>query len=396
MIYLIKGAEVYGPGPMGKCDILISGSEICRIDKDIAIEGNDVTVIGAEGHVAVPGFVDSLVHFSGGGGEGGFHTRTPEMHLTEATLSGVTTVIGALGTDATTRSHADLIAKARGLENEGLSTFCYTGSYQVPARTLTGSVMDDIVLIDKFIGIGELAIADHRSSQPQPSELARIASDARVAGMLAGKGGIVSIHVGDSPQHLALLHQACEQSCIPASQFYPTHMNRNLSLLDAGVAWTKTGGVIDFTTSTNAQFIAEGEIPAAEAVAYCLKNGVDISRLTMSSDGNASLPVFDTHGALMGLEVGKVSSLYDSFKALVTLHQIGIEKAVSTITSSPADILGLKQKGRLSAGKDADIVLLNKQTLAIESVIAKGKIMVSAGAPVNHGTFEHPAKGGPD
>ena len=388
MIYLIKGATVFAPEALGQCDILVAGQQIQKIAPSIEISGDDVTEIDASNCIAMPGMVDTLVHFSGGGGEGGFHTRTPEMTLTEATLAGVTTVIGALGTDATTRSHADLLAKARGLENEGLSTYCYTGSYHVPARTVTGSVMDDIILIDKFIGIGEVAIADHRSSQPNAQELARIAADARVGGMLSGKSGVVSIHVGDADEMLSLLHSVASQSDIPTTQFYPTHMNRNTDLLQAGIEWTKVGGYIDFTTSTNANFIAEGEVPAAQAIAECLRAGVPVSKMTMSSDGNASLPVFDDKGQLVGLEVGRVKSLHDSFKALSHEHTVNMSDAVSVVSTTPADILGLKQKGRLQPALDADITLLNAETLDVVSVFAKGSLMVHDGKAIVKGTFE--------
>ena len=379
---------MFAPQALGLCDILCAGQEILKVAPDIAVSGDDITVIDGSNLVAMPGMVDSLVHFSGGGGEGGFHTRTPEMMLTEATLAGVTTVIGALGTDATTRTHADLLAKARGLENEGLSTYCYTGSYQVPARTVTGSVMDDVILIDKFIGVGEVAIADHRSSQPSVEELARIASDARVGGMLSGKAGIVSIHVGDAEDMLDILHAVVEQSDIPASQFYPTHMNRNQALLEAGIGWTQAGGIIDFTTSTNAQFIEEGEIPAAEAIAACLEQGVAASQLTMSSDGNASLPVFDDQGQLIGLEVGRVGSLLESFQQLVQQHNVDMAAAVEVVSKSPADVLGLSLKGRLEPGCDADIILLNANDMSLNTVLSRGQLMVSNGKAVVKGTFE--------
>jgi beta-aspartyl-dipeptidase (metallo-type) len=388
MIYLLKGADVYAPQHLGRNDILLSGQQILKIAPHINLSGDDVIQIDASNQIAVPGFVDSLVHFCGGGGEGGFHTRTPEMHLTEATLAGVTTVIGALGTDATTRSHAQLIAKARGLQTEGLSTYCYTGSYQLPARTITGSVMDDIILIDKFIGVGEVAIADHRSSQPTATELSKLAAESRVGGMLSGKGGIVSIHVGDSESMLSLLHSVTSHSDIPASQFYPTHINRNQALVDAGIKWTQVGGMLDFTTSTSQQIIDEGEIPAAAALAYCLRQGVPISQLTMSSDGNASLPVFDPQGQMCGLEVGRVSSLYQSFLQLVNEHDISLELAVASISASPAAILKLHNKGRLVAGNDADLVLLNKQSLSIDKVFAMGRLLVDKGLPIVKGTFE--------
>lgn len=388
MIYVIRDATVYAPQPLGRCDVLIAGQRIVHIAPDIVISGDHVTQVAADGMLLMPGMVDSLVHFAGGGGEGGFHTRTPEMSLTDATLAGVTTVIGALGTDRTSRCLADLIAKARGLENEGLSTYCYTGSYQVPPRTITGDVTDDIVLIDKIIGVGELAIADHRSSQPSVSELVRVAAAARVGGMLAGKAGVVSIHTGDSDSQLRLLQQATAQSDLPAEQFYPTHINRNRSLLSAGIGWCRSGGVIDFTTSTNQQFLATGEIPAAEAVAIALREGIASSHLTMSSDGNASLPVFSEQGQLIGLELGKVASLYTSFVQLIMEYAVAIDQAVSVVTRSPARMLQLHQKGRIAADADADILLLDADSLRIQHVFAKGRWMVKDGEALVQGTFE--------
>lgn len=388
MITLIKGADVYAPAALGINDILIAHDKIVHIAPTISIQGDAVTVIDGDGCIAMPGLVDSLVHITGGGGEGGFHTRTPEMQLTEATTAGVTTVIGALGTDATTRTLPDLLAKVRALEEEGISAYCYTGSYELPARTLTGSVMDDIILIDKMIGIGEVAIADHRGSQPTARELAKVAADARVGGMLSGKAGVVSIHTGEGKDQLTLLHDVITSSNIPATQFYPTHINRSQSLLEAGKRWCEAGGYIDMTTSTNKQFIEEGEIPAAEAIAWCLSHGIGANQLTMSSDGNASLPVFDDDGELIGLEVGKVRSLFEAWKTLAQTQGVAMSDAVAVVTSSPATILRLKHKGKLEAGYDADIVLCKTQDLEIHEVIAKGRQVVSKGEVKIKGTFE--------
>ena len=58
-----------------------------------------------------------------------------------------------------------------------------------------------------MIGIGELALSDHRSSQPTRDELLRIASDAHVAGMISGKAGIVHLHLGDGERGH---HAECE------------------------------------------------------------------------------------------------------------------------------------------------------------------------------------------
>ncbi|MEC8373378.1 MAG: beta-aspartyl-peptidase, partial [Pseudomonadota bacterium] len=226
MLTLIKNVECYAPSPMGTVDILIANNAIACIDANIAINESLVDVIDGSGLIALPGLVDSLVHISGGGGEGGFHTRTPQMSLTEASLHGVTTVVGALGTDATTRTLPDLLAKAKGLNIEGISAYCYTGSYHLPARTITGSVTDDIALIDCMIGVGEVAIADHRAAEPTVQALAEVAAQARTGGMISGKAGIVYIHTGDGKRQLSVLHDVVNETDIPASQFYPTHINR--------------------------------------------------------------------------------------------------------------------------------------------------------------------------
>ncbi|QIR14613.1 beta-aspartyl-peptidase [Shewanella aestuarii] len=377
---LFKNAQVYAPSPLGRKDVLIGGTKIIGIEDSIELDSNNlIETIDASDLILTPGFVDSLVHITGGGGEGGYATRTPEMHVNDAIKGGVTTLVGVLGTDAQTRSLENLLAKAYALEAQGLSVFCYTGSYHYPMVTITQSIKHDIMLIDKFIGVGEVAIADHRSSQLSVHELARLTSEARVAGMLAGKAGIVSIHVGDEPAKLTLLNQVIAESDIPIAQYYPTHINRSEALFKAGVEFAKRGGVIDFTTSTTAQIIAQGEIPAAKALALALNANVPISQLTMSSDGNASLPVFDSKGKLVNLQVGAVSSLHLAMVDAVKLHKVPLELALAAVTQSPATILNLHHKGVIAKGVDADINLLHAESLNIHSVYAKGKHALAAG-----------------
>ena len=390
MLKLITGAEVFAPDNLGKKDVLIADGRIMAIEDRINPTSvyPDCQLIDADGLQLVPGFVDSLVHITGGGGEGGFHTRTPEMQLTDATLSGITTMIGVLGTDATTRSLPNLLAKARALTHEGISVYCHTGSYQVPVTTITGSVRDDIILIPDFIGVGEIAIADHRASFPSVEEMSRIASDARVGGILSGKKGIVSIHMGDSTDYLDLLHEVVNSTDLPISQFYPTHINRNRGLLNAAKTWIDKGGTIDLTTSTTEMDLANGEPRCCEALAELLEEGKNVNQITFSSDGHASLPTFDQAGNLSGLKVGTEESLFDEIRHAVTQFNIPLETAIRVITSNSADVLGLKNKGRLEPSFDADMVLLEPGNLDIHSVIAKGQLMVDSGKAVVKGTFE--------
>lgn len=390
MLTLIKNAEVYAPQHLGKKDILLADSKIILI-KDCIDHVNTsipIDVVDAANHIIAPGFIDSHVHIIGGGGEGGYKTRTPELMLTDATTAGVTTIVGVLGTDGTTRRMENLLAKARGLEEEGISCFIHTGSYQIPVKTLTNSIEEDLILIDKIIGVGEIAISDHRSSEPTFEELVKVATAARNGGILSGKAGMLEIHVGDGERKLSLLNQIADKTDLPIRQFHPTHINRNEELFKEGIQFAKRGGYVDFTTSTIPHFLEEGEVKCSKGLRIMLEEKVAIDSITFSSDGNASLPFFDDNGDYKGLQVGKVSSLFQEVRDAVLEESVPLETALQVITSNPAKVLKLSNKGHIQTGKDADLVLLNKETLTIKTVFAQGKVMVKDGVPVVKGTFE--------
>jgi len=389
MLKLIKNAEVWSPEYLGRQDVLIADGRIAAISTDIDLSSQNVGVqtIEANGFWLVPGFVDPLAHFNGGGGEGGFHTRTPDMPVTDAFCAGITTMVSGLGTDASTRSLMDMLAKARGLENEGLSTYCYTGSYEYPIRTISGSVRDDLILIDKFIGVGEVAIADKRGSQVTPHELARLAADAKVGGLLAGKAGIVFLHVGDEPSMLSVAEKACADYDVTANQFYPTHINRHRQLLESAVNFAQQGSLLDLTTSTTPELLEAGEIAAADALAELLARGVDDNHVSFSTDCNASLPDFDKTGQLRGLKVGRAQSLLESVQQALG-NGVPTTQVLKAAGTNAANRLKLSHKGHIAVGADADVLLMNPEDYSITYVIAKGKLVVEMGNLLKFGEFQ--------
>lgn len=393
MVIIIRNAQVYQPEYAGKKDLLILGDQIAALGENLQAEFNgavSVTEIDGTGMVLTPGFIDSHEHIMGGGGEGGFATRTPEAVLTDLTMNGITTVVGCIGTDGITRDMAALLAKAHGLEEEGVTTYVYTGSYQVPVHTLTGSVMKDVMLLDKVIGAGEIAISDHRSSQPTFEEFVRIVSDVRVGGMLAGKAGIVNIHLGDSPRLMDLIWRTVRETEIPYTQFLPTHVNRNEALFQSAAEFAKAGGVIDFTGNEDIDYWESicDEVRVCSGIRRLLESGVSESNFTISSDGQGSLPVFNSKGEYQGIGIGKASCLLKEVRECVEREDIPLETALRAVTANPARILKLGKKGRLQPGCDADLCLLTEDGLKLHTVIAKGKIMVQEGKPVVRGTFE--------
>ncbi|WP_312700809.1 beta-aspartyl-peptidase [Sedimentibacter sp.] len=388
---IIRNAEIYKPEYLGIKDVLLIGKKIAAINDNISfdISSVEITEIDARGKKLVPGFIDSHVHITGGGGEGGFSSRTPEINLTDLTTAGVTTVVGCLGTDGVSRDVASLLSKARGLDEEGITAYIYTGSYRLPLKTITGEIMKDIMIVDKIIGIGEVAISDHRSSQPTFEEFIRAVADARVAGMLSGKAGIINVHLGDGKRKIDMLKRAVNETEIPITQFLPTHINRNPQLFEECVDYARNGGFIDFTGSEDPDFWeeTEGEVSFSKGLKRLIEEGVDENNYTLSSDGQGSMPIFNEKKEFIGIGIGKSSCLIKAMKDCVNKENIPLEKALRAITCNPAKILKLKNKGRIEVEMDADLCLLDKE-LNIDTVIANGRLMVQDKKPLVHGMFE--------
>jgi beta-aspartyl-dipeptidase (metallo-type) len=385
---LLKNAVVYSPAPLGRADILVAGGRVERVAADIRPPAEECDLADVSSLVAVPGLIDSHVHIVGGGGEGGYATRTPELVMSDAVRGGITTVVGCLGTDGVTRSLEALLAKARGLDEEGISASIYTGFYAVPTLTLTGSVERDLLLVDKVVGVGEVALSDHRSTQPTFDEFVRLAAEARRGGILSGKAGVVNVHMGDGRRGLSMLRRVVEETEIPAAQFVPTHVNRNPTLFDEGVTWAKGGGLVDFTTSTVPAWLEQGEVKCSRGLRAMLEAGVGVSQITFTSDGQGSMPAFDAGGRFVRLDIGRVTSLLAEVRDAVLVERVPLETALQVATSNPARILKLRGKGWIAAGADADITLLDPRSLEVRGVLARGRWLMREGDVLVKGTFE--------
>jgi beta-aspartyl-dipeptidase (metallo-type) len=386
MLRLLRNATVYAPAPCGRCDLLVAGERLVWMGRalealpaSLAVEETDL-----EGRTVIPGLLDGHAHLTGGGGEAGPHTRVPAPPLSRYTLAGVTTAVGVLGTDDVTRTTAELVVTARGLIAEGLSAWCHTGGYHLPPVTLTGSVRGDIVHIDRIIGVGEVAVSDHRSSQPTLDELLRVAADAHVGGLMTGKAGVLHLHMGDGARGLSLVREALDRSELPPRVFNPTHVNRRRALFDEALELARRGCVVDITAFDVAE--DEDAWSAPDALARYLASGAPVGNVTVSSDGGGCLPTFDADGRVTHMGVGDAGSLLATVRALVA-RGLPLETVLPAFTSNVARLLRLPGKGRIAVGADADLVVLD-DTLRVADVMARGAWMVRGGVAVKRGTFE--------
>lgn len=384
---LIRNASVFAPEALGLRQLLVGGGKILWIggpdEPTPVVPGLDVVDLG--GKRLIPGLIDGHAHVTGGGGEGGFATRVPPVPLSRFTTAGVTTVIGVLGTDDLARTPGELLASVHALREQGLGAFAWCGGYHLPPVTLTGSVRGDIVFLDPVIGVGELAISDHRSSQPTFDEFVRVASEAHVAGLMTGKAGVLHLHLGDGVRGLQLVRRALDETELPASVFHPTHINRRKALFEEALALAMRGCTVDITAFP----VGEGEDAwsAAEAWERYHASGAPAERLTISSDAGGCLPTFDHDGRLCRMDVGSAHALLDTIRALLARGH-ALDAVLPAFTRNIARHLRLAGKGEIATGADADLVALDADG-HVADVMAQGVWHVRDGETLRMGMFEN-------
>ncbi len=374
MFKLIKNVELYDPLYKGKQDILICGSKIVKIASEIKYE--DAYIIDKKGFIAMPGIIDQHIHITGGGGEGGFHTRTPEVQLSDLIKGGVTTVVGLLGTDSLTKNIESLIAKTKALKHEGMTAYCLTGAYRYPSPTLTNSVDKDMAYIEEIIGV-KLALSDHREPMITKDELKKLVSLVRVAGMISSKTGFITLHMGDDPKEFKMIFDVLNETSIPIKHFRPTHVNRNETLFKDALKFLKQGGIIDMTVGTSFEKMKTSLSQIEEKY---------IPYVTFSSDGNGSWSKYDETGKLMKIGVQSCDGILRSIKYLIENGE-SIENSIRFGTSHVSHALSLKDKGYIQENKDADIILLDTN-YELDTVITLGKIMMIDKNIRQKGTYE--------
>jgi len=358
MLTLIENGEIYAPAPLGRRDVLILNNCIALIGevdrRALTLLGLELELVDARGCIVTPGLIDPHQHLLGGSGEQGFSTQTPEIYASELARAGITTVVGCLGVDTTTKTMAGLVAKAKGLNEEGLTAYVWSGGYTLPPTTLMRSVREDILFISEVIGAGEVSISDARSANYDALELAKLVKDAYVGGLLSRKCGVTHFHVGEEKARLDPLRTLIEDYEISPELIYPTHVERSEELMRDAIELAARGSYVDIDT-------VEQDLP--KWLRFYLDNGGHPARLTVSSDASINSP----------------QNLLGQIRACVLEHDFPLEQTLALVTTNTAAVLKLARKGQLEVGRDADVLVLHKDSLEIKDVIAHGRRLVRDG-----------------
>jgi beta-aspartyl-dipeptidase (metallo-type) len=161
-------------------------------------------------------------------------------------------------------------------------------------------------------------------------------------------------------------------------------VNRRRALFEEAMALAERGCTVDITAFPVGE--DEDGWSAVEAVTRYLGAGLPPDRVTVSSDGGGCLPRFDGDGRVTRMDVGSPAAPFEALRSLLACG-LPLERALPAFTANPARLLRLPRKGRLGAGADADLVVLDESG-GIASVMARGRWHVEEGRAVVRGTFE--------
>lgn len=353
MIVLLKNGLVYHEGRFIDADLLTANSKIERIGKieESILRGWEAQVVDCKNHYILPGLIDPHLHLAGGSGErGGFLSQSHRILISECVKGGTTTVVGTLGVDTSTKTMRTLLASVKAVNESGLTAYAYTGGYDIPPKTLTNCVRDDIIFVPEILGVGEIAIADRRAPEPDLQELAKAAIGSYVAGMLTGKAGVTHFHVGEGKRQLKTAWDLLANHEIHPRYFYFTHVERSEGLVVEAVKLAHQGSYIDFD-------VCDCDLEKW----YKFYRSIDapIDKLSISSDAGVNAP----------------SDLWDEIRKCVLHYNFKLDELVLHATQVPAEVLQLKNKGHLQVGKDADLFVASQKDLEIQHVMSHGRWM---------------------
>ena len=129
---LIRGGHLFSPKDKGVQDLLIIHGRILAMGNNLPAPSEPYLgeIWDARDRIILPGLIDPHLHIIGASGLKGPATRTRDLPISNITRAGVTTVISPLGADSLSRTIPYLLARARQLEVEGISTYCYIGGWK--------------------------------------------------------------------------------------------------------------------------------------------------------------------------------------------------------------------------------------------------------------------------
>jgi N-acetylglucosamine-6-phosphate deacetylase len=392
LIKINNGRLITSSGIKQNGSVLINDGRISAIaEYDLDIP--EATVIDAGGRYISPGFIDIHVH---GGGGYDFMDNTVEAFLEIAKLH------ARFGTTAlyptTLTGLTDDIVKT-------LETF-----EEASPLNVDGAQMMGMHLEGPYFAMNQRGAQDPRHIRdPDPAEYEYIVSRSNsikrwsaapelqgaipFARYLTSKGILVSLAHTDAIYEEVI--EGFENGYTLATHMYSgmSGVTRRNAFRYAGVI--ESAFIID---GMSVEVIADGiHLPAPLLKLICKIKGPDKIALITDAMRAAGMPpgesvIGNLHTGLKVIVEDGVSKLPDRsafagsvatadrlVRTMISLAGVSLQEAIRMITETPASIMNIAdQKGSLTVGKDADIVIFD-ENISVYTTMVKGKVVHKAG-----------------
>lgn len=394
MKYLIKDGRVVDPKNKidSVLDILISGGKIERIEK--AIKDKSAKMIDAKGKIVVPGLIDMHVHLREPGRE---DKETVKTGTQAAVSGGVTSLCCMPNTEPAIDSPEKVKALKAIIKKDASSNTFIIGAI---TENREGKKLTDaqrmkkegiVGLSDDGCSIEDPKIMSEALKQAKKHSLPLIShcEDKRISKKGVVNEGVVATRLGlksiPKRSEVEFVKRDIELAGKTDTQLHIAHVSCKESVELVGKA--KMKGIKVTAEVTPHHFLLTDECcltydtnmkvnpplrskEDVEAIQKALSGGtIDVIASDHAPHGRHEKDVefdFAAFGAI-GLE----TSLAMAVTYLIDTKLISWKRLVELMSLNPARILGLKNKGSLSVGCDADITVINpeKQWTYKESAI---------------------------
>ena len=395
---LIKGGRVIDPRNHRNeiADILVKDGKIERIAENIEIDG--VQVIDATDRVVAPGFVDIHVHLREPGYE---YKETIKTGTWAAAAGGFTSIACMPNTKPAIHSREVVEYIKKKAEAEGVIHVFPIGSitHELEGEKLTN--------VQELVEAGVVAISDDGKTPINVKVVREAFSQAKACGILVidhcedhhlAKGG--SIHEGAVSQRTGIpgIPAEAEWRMVErdiqlaeelGTALHIAHVSAKESVIrirkakKRGVPITCEIAPHHFTLTDevicpeNSYTKVNPPLRAAEDVEEMLRGIMDGTIDILATDHaphdeeSKRLPYGEAPFGISGIE----TAFSIAHTELVLTGKITIDHLVHMMSTKPAEIVGI-DKGSLTIGKDADIVIFDtdtEETIDARRFVSKGK-----------------------
>jgi N-acetylglucosamine-6-phosphate deacetylase len=377
MPYAIENGKVYRPSKMPEDTVVVvDGHRVIHVGPKKARYPDNTEIIDASDRIVAPGFIDMHIH-------------------------------GCAGFDVTEGKHGFLEAMSEFLTKHGVTSFLPAVVSAAKTNTIRAITnVKEAQKMKKSNALGLYLEGPYLNTEKAGAQNPRYITDPNLTELkelldLAGKTVKVVALAPEKPNAIQVIKELKNRGIIASAAHTNASYHEMLIAIEAGLSHVTHvfNAMRDFNAQEigavgaallhdelTTELIADGVHVHAAAIRILVKmKGYDkvilISDAVSATglpDGKYELDELEIHvkngvsTLPSGVLAGSTLTLDRAVKNMIELAHLPVSEAIKMATLNPARVLGLRTKGEIKKGADADIAILDKN-FNVHSVMIRGR-----------------------